>query len=207
MKNIKTYDSALNELEEKEKLDWGLLLAAEQLDIDEMKRLIDLGADPNSRDSYRQTPLHAAIHNIYLRGTSKKKSRSRRIPVNEATKIIELLISSGSDPNSQTVNGTTPALTAAADLVYGEAILKLLIKAGANLNVPTNTGNTPMKRALGYYNKPFIIGLMRGGVNIMDGFKNIDELSEYFFGNLSWIPEDLMEKVKRMQKGKSTFGM
>lgn len=205
MKNIKTYDSALNELEEKEKLAWGLLLAAEELNIDEMKRLIDLGADPNSRDSYRQTPLHVAIHNIYLRGTSKKKSR--KIPVKEATNVIELLISSGSDPNSKTVNGTTPALTAAADLVYGESILKLLIKAGANLNVPTNTGNTPMKRALGYYNKPFIIGLMRGGINIMDEFKNIDELSGYFFGDLSWIPEDLMEKLKRMQRGKSAFGM
>ena len=64
-----------------------------------------------------------------------------------------------------------------------------------------------MKRALGYYNKPFIIGLMRGGVNIMDEFKNIDELSEYFFGDLSWIPDDLMEKIKRTQRGKSAFGM
>lgn len=205
MKNLKTYDSALNELEEKEKLAWGLLLAAEELNIDEMKRLIDLGADPNSRDSYRQTPLHVAISNLQLRSNSKKKSR--KIPVKDAANVIELLISSGSDPNSKTVNGTTPALIAAGDLVYGEAILKLLMDVGADLNVPTNTGNTPMKRALGYYNKPFIIGLMRGGVNIMDEFKNIDELSEYFFGDLSWIPEDLMEKVKRMQKGKSAFGM
>ena len=205
MKNIKTYDSHLEESASFGKLNIDLLYAAEQLDVDGINNLIDTGADPNVRDYYQQTPLHLAINNIYLRGSSKKKSR--RPSEKEATHIVKLLLSRGADPNSQTVNGTTPVLSPAADLVNGAAVLKVLLDAGANLNVPTNTGNTPMKRALGYYNKPFIIGLMRGGVNIMDEFKNIDELSEYFFGDLSWIPDDLMEKIKRTQRGKSAFGM
>lgn len=204
MKNIKTYDSLLEESASFGKLNIDLLYAAEQLDVDGINNLIDMGADPNARDYYQQTPLHLAINNIYLRGSSKKKSR--RPSEKEATHIVKLLLSRGADPNSQTVNGTTPVLSAAADLVNGAAVLKILIKAGANLNVPTNTGNTPMKRALGYYNKPFIIGLMRGGVNIMDEFKNIGELSEYFFGDLSWIPDDLMEKIKRIQQEEELFG-
>lgn len=187
------------------KLNIDLLYAAEQLDVDGINNLIDTGADPNARDYYQQTPLHLAINNIYLRGSSKKKNR--RPSEKEATNIVKLLLSRGADPNSQTINGTTPVLSAAADLVNGAAVLKVLLDAGAKLNAPTNQGNTAMKRALGYYNKPFIVGLMRGGVNIMNEFKNIDELSEYFFGDLSWIPDDLMEKIRRTQRGKSAFGM
>ncbi len=92
-------------------------------------RLLEAGADPNTRGGRGLTPLYWAV----------------RRTVNAA--VLGALLEAGADPNAPTANGVTPFETAAA---YSKPeVIRLLAAAGADVNRrnPAN-GSFPLHRAV-----------------------------------------------------------
>lgn len=88
----------------------------------DIKKLLELGADVNARNSYMATPLHIAV-------------------VNKDLKSIKSLIKVGADVNAKESDGNTPLIDAA--LVGSSiAIFKVLIEAGADVNAKSADGKT-----------------------------------------------------------------
>lgn len=101
-----------------------LLAASKDGDIEEIKRLIDSGADVNARDlDTWQTPLHWA-------------------PIWGQTDMAKILIDAGADVNARDDYERTPLYLAANN---GHTdIVKLLIDAGADLNARCDDEWTPL---------------------------------------------------------------
>lgn len=89
--------------------------------------LLKLNPDPDERDSYGGTALHAAMFQ-------------------DNVKIVQLLIDAGYDVNAVGPrNGYTPL----HDAVWADNLpaLKLLIANGGNLSIEGLDGNTPLEKA------------------------------------------------------------
>eukprot|EP00756_Hemistasia_phaeocysticola_P017002 Hpha_TRINITY_DN15513_c3_g2::TRINITY_DN15513_c3_g2_i3::g.107558::m.107558 len=102
--------------------------AASKGNVEELKLLIDRGADVNEADERGRTPCFAAA------------ARNR----NEA---LILLIDHGADINKSAVDGRTPCFAAAAR--GSTSTLRLLIENGADINKPDLVGRTPCIAAAG----------------------------------------------------------
>jgi hypothetical protein len=91
--------------------------------VAEVKKLLEEGCNPNTRDSDGWTPLHWAAKEGYVN-------------------VARLLLERGADLNARDNNGATPLHVAA---LYGRAnVVKLLLEEGANPNVRDNFGATPL---------------------------------------------------------------
>lgn len=91
-----------------------LFQAVKNEDVHEVKRLLELGADPNAqRGVLRETPLHLAAYS------------------NKGTDVIKLLLEYGADVNAKWFSGTP--LTSAAYNRNVE-IVRILLDAGARIN-------------------------------------------------------------------------
>lgn len=103
-------------------------------DVEAARRLLDQGADIESRDpGSGASPLHYAV----MKG---------RMP------MIDLLLSRGADVNSRTRNGTTPLHTAA--LYARLEIAERLLEQRADINAVSAGGSTPLALATAARNKP-----------------------------------------------------
>ncbi len=101
-----------------------LFNAVEESDFKNTKKALDLGANVNSKDKYKGTPLHWAINNA-----------------NKG--IAAMLIAYGADVNAKDVFGWTPLHHA---VVHShEEIAKLLIENGASLEIEDNFGKSPLE--------------------------------------------------------------
>ncbi len=92
-----------------------------------VKLLLEMGADPNAKNRRKSTPLHWAIRD-------------------EAK--VRLLLDKGAEINASQNDGRTP-LYLAASLGHGNAVLRLLLDKGADPNLATANGNTPLINAAG----------------------------------------------------------
>lgn len=102
--------------------------AAYHGDIDTVRSLLKTTIDPDERDNYGGTALHAAMFQNNV-------------------EIIKLLIDAGLDVNAQgTSNGYTPLHDAVWDNNLEAA--KLLIKYGARTDIRGNDGLTPYEKAV-----------------------------------------------------------
>lgn len=110
-----------------------LLKAAKEGDVQEVKGLLDKGADVNARDERGYTPLHELI--------PWGKTENNR------TEIASLLIEAGADVNARTEEGNTPLhLAAGRD---STEVAFLLIEAGADVNArESRYGKTPLHNAI-----------------------------------------------------------
>jgi ankyrin repeat protein len=91
----------------------GLYWMAELGRVDEARRLLDAGRDPNG--GYPQAPLHRAVAGGH-------------------TEVVELLLEHGADPNLPSANGESPlAIATEADR---ERIVALLVASGARPHGP-----------------------------------------------------------------------
>ncbi|MDC7126924.1 MAG: ankyrin repeat domain-containing protein [Spirochaetales bacterium] len=114
----------------------GLQLAAYNGDLERVKEILKGEFDPDERDSFGGTALHASMFQ-------------------ENMEIIELLINAGLDVNAQgTSNGYTPL----HDAVWANNLeaAKLLIKNGALLDIKGNDGLTPYDKAVKENRKQFV---------------------------------------------------
>jgi ankyrin repeat protein len=92
-----------------------------------VRQLLDAGADPNPRDTYRSTALHYAARN----GSST---------------ITQLLIDHKADINARDDGGATPLLRAVASGHL--ACAETLLRSGANPNQKEFAQRTPLSVAM-----------------------------------------------------------
>ena len=101
--------------------------AAHRGDIDAVRTLLEDKPDPDERDSFGGTALHAAMFQDNM-------------------EIVELLLNGGLDPNARgSSNGYTPL----HDAVWADNLeaAKLLIEHGARIDIKADDGLTPLEKA------------------------------------------------------------
>ncbi|KAL2747674.1 ankyrin repeat domain-containing protein 54 isoform X1 [Vespula maculifrons] len=114
-------------------------LAAYTNNIELMRRLLNTGVSPDSRDEQGRTPLHLAS----CRGFEA---------------IVHLLLEHGADPNKRDIIGNTPLHLAAVTSKI--SVVTLLLKAGTNVHSLDKYGCSPLRiaqkklRMLQEYGKP-----------------------------------------------------
>ncbi|KAI4499843.1 hypothetical protein M0802_005099 [Mischocyttarus mexicanus] len=101
-------------------------LAAYTNNVDLMKRLLNSGVSPDSRDVQGRTPLHLAS----CRGFEA---------------IVTLLLEYGADPNKRDIVGNTPLHLAA--VASNISVVTLLLRAGTNVHSLDKYGCSPLRIA------------------------------------------------------------
>ncbi|NOI79688.1 ankyrin repeat domain-containing protein [Vibrio tubiashii] len=117
-----------------------LHLAAYHGNEAQVMELLKTNPDPDDRDSYGGTALHAAMFQ-------------------DNTRIVELLIEAGFDVNAVGPrNGYTPL----HDAVWGNNLpaLKILVENGGDTSIKGLDGNTPLEKAMAE-NKPEIVAYLK----------------------------------------------
>lgn len=191
MKNIKTYRESLMESEEKiGLLNARLRWAIEDGNLEKAIDALDRGADVNSK----------AQSLIYAERTSLHEAAAHN-----RTEIMKLLIERGADVDAQDENGATP-LHLAATRQSHDAI-NILLDAGASIDPRNIAGRTPLKHAKDASSWRTCRLLIERGADPFKAFDGPEEIIEFFKGDVDWMPEKTKSKLKRMQRGKSAFGM
>lgn len=132
--------------------------AAYEGNVEEVRLLIEGGADVDSTDEYdKRTPLsitpHIEVANILIRHGAiiDAKSRDGWTALHYAAsrglkEKALLLIRHGADIDSQCTSGSTPLLSAVVN--ERRDMIELLIKHGADVNIYSNGIGTPLQVAL-----------------------------------------------------------
>lgn len=145
-------------------LDRALIWAAAGDDPRTLQDLLKAGARVNSKDKEGRTPIFATINNlrtvnakILLEAGADVNVRSRDTgdtPLTsslygqvDASEMVNLLLSSGANPNIGNEFGRTPLMLA----TFGQpvAVLDTLLKAGAAVNAQSKDGDTALMIAAG----------------------------------------------------------
>jgi len=133
--------------EEQKKVDDMLWKGIDDLDVELVKKALNLQANPNNiKSSYcfgsctYNTPLTATIKITKLSKTRYKKGID----------MIKLLLNSGADINLPNHEGTPLILASYGDSGEFKDIVKLLLDAGANPNIQDNTGAIALMRTENY---------------------------------------------------------
>jgi len=109
-------------------------------DVDEVRRLITAGADPNAVDRDGWSPLHDAAWG-------------------DRPEIATLLIQAGAKVNRLTSDGTSPLHQAALADCF--EVAEVLLKAGADPNLKRADGTTPLDLCISRYSS------LIGGANAL----------------------------------------
>ncbi len=105
---------------------WDLYKASGKGNINEVRKLIELGAPVNytSPNTNNGTPLYISAQTNQI-------------------EILKLLLTAGADVNKQNGDGRTPIFTASASGHMG-ILIKLLATMRVDVNIPDNNGATPL---------------------------------------------------------------
>jgi ankyrin repeat protein len=192
MKNIKTYTGVLSgrlyqKATEQERANRNLLDAAEKGNLEEVKRLLDKGAEVDARDIGDWTPLHLAADKGH-------------------TDVVRLLLDRGADVEASTDRGRTPLHHA---ITEGHTdVATVLLDRGADIDATDDDGQSPLDLAIFIRNIDVARFLILHGADALKAFSSPDWVLRFFKGDIDWMPEGgLKAKIKRMQRGKSAFGM
>jgi len=136
-----------------------LLIPAAQGNINQVRELLDKGADVNARDILGDTPLTFPAFDGYTEVVKALVDKGADVNARNRlgatalqfasgkghTDVVELLIDKNADVNIKDNEGNS-ALRYAADKGYAE-IVKLLLDKGADFNAKDNDNNTPLTGA------------------------------------------------------------
>jgi len=186
-------------------------------DIEEVKRLIQAGADVNVENEGSGTPLERAVahghtdiarmlidagaivdwEGDYLLHAAASKGN---------TGMAELLIGAGADIEEEDEHKWRPLHYAAYNGSKG--IVRLLIGAGAELEARDERGDTALNLAVTEYYREMARLLIEEGADILAAFKTLDDLEQFFNGNIDWIPGDNpgIAKFKKQMRARGAFG-
>ena len=147
-----------------------LVDAAERGDLSETIRLLDRGADANSRDQEGATALMKAAQNGHVQAVEVLLARGADPSLTNQSgatalmwgvgnlRVVELLLDHGADPNAKPASGHT-ALVIAANSDGTSDVAKLLISRGADVNAASVRGFTPLQSA-GFSADPALVQLL-----------------------------------------------
>ena len=135
---------------------WGQLLFFQNIDIVDVNRCLQAGADPNARGEKGSTVLARAV----IEGNAETAAA---------------LLNAGADVNALSLDSTPlhhAALHEKAD------VLTILLEAGADPNARSDGGDTPMHRAAGSGNVEILMALLRAGaeVNVQGAYGGLTPL-------------------------------
>jgi hypothetical protein len=106
-----------------------LMRASAQGDVEEIRRQLSSGANPNAQDSSGWTAL------IYATQTDRADA-------------INMLLDAGASPNARSYLGQTALMAVSATYSAAPEKCRLLLAAGADLNVQDNEGRTALMFAM-----------------------------------------------------------
>lgn len=135
--------------QDKIKIGYELLQAVENQNIQEVKRLIETGANLNYNENFKkQAPIYIAV---------QRKNMD----------IIKLLVDAGADLNVRNYEGWTPLIYAVSSNEDETSlkIINLLLEAGADVNLSDNTGQTPIMN-VGYKPESILKLLLDYGADV-----------------------------------------
>jgi ankyrin repeat protein len=181
MKNIRGYIEHIRESEQKyvfptdaSALTHMLIKAVDSADLDECKSLINAGADVNKPNRDGFLPLQLAAFN-------------------GNTDIVNLLVDAGARVNMHpeyAIKSESPLHYAAFEGHID--VVKLLIDAGAFIDAKNKLGRTPLNLAAFREHQNAAKLLILAGADIKSHFKTFKEFSDFFGGDIKWVPLDLI---------------
>ncbi|XP_046403001.1 ankyrin repeat domain-containing protein 54 isoform X2 [Ischnura elegans] len=104
-----------------------LRLAASTNNVEEVRRLLNNGINPNCYDNHRRSPLHLSSCRGYA-------------------EVVRALLEYGANPNQRDALGNTPLHLAAC--TNNVAVVTLLLKAGTDVSSNDMHGRNPLKLAM-----------------------------------------------------------
>ncbi len=145
-------------------------------DLEQVRALIDAGADLDAQGDNGETPLNTAILEGHVLVASLLIDRGADIQARNkggftplhaaayvnAVEIAEQLLSSGADINDQMNKAGGTALSVASEEGHA-GVVKVLIDHGADLEAAERNGYTPLTRALWRGHKEVMALLQRSG--------------------------------------------
>ena len=158
----KTLDEAMQNLNPEQTdsriINLNLMLAATAGDVENLKKLLQMGADPNAQNALHMTALMSAANSGHA-------------------DCVSALLSAGADPNIQDSAGLT-ALMLAANFVGNYPAVKLLVDAGANVNLVAKNSATALLIAAQKGCLPCLYVLVKAGadVNVFDAERHFSPL-------------------------------
>ena len=114
-------------------------------DFEELRRLIDRGADINFREPYGHPAINAALDN---------------------PEMLDFLLAAGADPNGTRPDRDMDTTLHFAVRLGGLEVIKKLVDAGADINAEGTSG-TPLEYAIHYENKEIVQYLKKQGAKNM----------------------------------------
>jgi ankyrin repeat protein/beta-lactamase regulating signal transducer with metallopeptidase domain len=133
--------------------------------VEQVKSLIDKGADINTKNEVGRTPLHEAAYYsqrevakvLIAKGANVNATDSSgKTPLYEGVRgtryVCELLIANGARVNARDNSGNTPLHYAAGRWYVGKDLLELLVVNGADVNARNDRGEAPLHLATPWRN-------------------------------------------------------
>jgi serine/threonine-protein phosphatase 6 regulatory ankyrin repeat subunit A len=193
------------------------------------KLLIDAGADVDALDKNRWTPLHQAatsgvenVVKLLIDAGAKLDIKNNNSDtallcavIDNNPGVVKLLIDAGADVTLDGENGWSPLHWA---VLEGHThIVKLLIDKNIGINKIDINNRTPLyvaiirgkraKNAGKYVNIAKILIQAGAEIDLKTHFKTFKEFSDFFGGNIKWIPQDLIPpEWRESAKFTGTFG-
>ncbi|MGL9757805.1 MAG: ankyrin repeat domain-containing protein [Wolbachia sp.] len=213
----------MNEREQME-LNEQLINAAKEGNIEQIRKLIEDGADVNAINEFRQTPLHKAIE-LGRRETAElllekgadvnAADRCGETPLHVAIRynrkeLVELLLNGGANINAVERRRRTPLHVAVR--CNCKELVELLLEKGANVNAVDNKGMTPLSIVASdcyqivYCDKPMLVrtiivyAVLHSGITTKpDCIVNNDELSKLW--------DDYQNEMMNIKLSNSTISL
>lgn len=189
-----------------------LHLATSLKQMQQMKFLLDNGADPNIKNSRKgETPLHLVTGPHYY--TPRK--------ADWYVEAAKLLIARGANPNEQDLYGISPLSNQCTWNKMSPSdsdleMIDLLIDNGAEIDQEDNAGETALEKSLTYeytnrqgrvLDTKVAKKLIERGANPFKAFKSLQELIDYFGGDLGWVPDGPAKNaIRRAERSYDLFG-
>ena len=139
-------------------------------------------------DNDDKTPLHfASIYNTNINAA-------------------RLLLDRGAQVDAMDKDANTPLHFAAG--LGNTDMARLLLDRGAQVDSVDVNGHTPLRSAVINRRADVPKLLILRGADPLNAFDSPEEIIKFFNGDIDWMPEGPTKtKLKRMQRGKSAFGM
>lgn len=119
-----------------------LIEAAKEGNLEEVRRLLDEGADPNPTTDFQEFALMGAVSN-------------------DRPDVVALLLDRGANPNLRDSQGQTALFMAAYQ--RNTRVVGMLLDAGAEVDVVTNAGETALLRSVIWQDRDTVDLLLKAG--------------------------------------------